>query len=159
MARFKWLVVVVLLFVALPGFANDSKLVGAWRIISWETEYQATGAKEAIMGKSPSGSAIYTSGGRFMILVTGEGRKTPATDQDRAQLWKTMLATSGTYRVEGDKLTLGVEASSIPGLVGEHTDYFRIDGDRLEMTTPWMDAPLNPERGKMRTIFTWERVK
>ena len=161
MVTFKWLAVAVLLLIAVASFANEGeKLVGTWRLISFETEYQATGAREAIMGKNPTGYVIYAPEGRMIMLVTGEGRKMPATDQDRAQLWKSTLATSGMYRVEGDKLIIKVDASSTPALVGnDHVDFFRIDGDRLQIITPWMDAPLNPERGKMRTTFTWERVK
>ena len=96
----------------------------------------------------------------MMVLITGEGRKTATTDQGRAGLWRSMLAWSGVCRVEGDKLITKIDACSIPEWVGtERVSLFRIDGDRLQTTTPWVDAPLNPERGKMRTTVTVERVK
>jgi len=163
MFKFKWLIAASFFFVigVHPCFADDlAKIVGTWKVVSFETEYQATGAREAIMGKNPAGNSIYTPEGRMMVLITGEGRKRATTDQDRAGLWRSMLAYSGTYRLEGDKHITNIDASSIPEWAGtERVTFFRIDGDRFQYTTPWMDAPLHPERGKMRTVVMWERVK
>jgi hypothetical protein len=113
------------------------------------------------MGKNPMGYNIYTPEGRMMTLITAAGLKAATTDQERANLWRSMVAWSGTYRVEGDKLITRIEVSSMPTWVGaERVLLLRFDGDRLQ-TVPaeWMDAPLNPERGKMRTVITLERVK
>jgi hypothetical protein len=162
MGKFKWLVVFVLFLIAVtPCFADDrAKVVGCWKLVSFETEYQATGQRVPIMGKNPVGYQIYTAEGRSISVITGEGRRTPTTDQDRSELWKSMLGGSGTYRVEGDNIVLKTDVSSVPAFVGtERVSSFRIDGDRLQITTPWMDAPFNPERGKQRTIITWERAK
>ena len=164
MFKFKWLITALLFFVIAvhPCFSQDSaKIVGTWKVVSFETEYQATGAREAIMGKNPTGYNIYTPEGRMMTLITAAGRKAATTDQERANLWRSMVAWSGTYRVEGDKLITRIEVSSMPTWVGaERVLLLRFDGDRLQ-TVPaeWMDAPLNPERGKMRTVITLERVK
>lgn len=163
MVMFKWSAVLFLFLIAVhPSFADDNaKLVGTWKVISFETEYQATGAREAILGKNPTGYTIYTPEGRTMSLITAAGLKPATTDQERANLWKSMVAWGGTYRVEGDKLILRADVSSMPTWVGtERVTFFRIDGDRLQtMPTEWVDAPLHPERGKMRTVVTAERVK
>ena len=162
MVKFKCLIVLVLVLIAVhPCFSQDSaKIVGTWRVVSFETEYQATGAREAIMGKNPAGYAIYTPEGRMIALITSEGRKAATTDQGRADLWRSVIAYTGTYRLESDKHIVKVDAASIPQWVGaERVASFRIDGDRLITATLWVDAPLNPERGKMRTTVTVERVK
>jgi hypothetical protein len=162
MIKAKCFIVLVLVLISVhPCLADDrAKLVGTWRVISFETEYQGTDQREAIMGKNPGGYTVYTPEGRVMVLITGEGRKTAITDQGRAGLWRSMLAYSGVCRIEGDKLMTKIDASSIPEWVGaERVSIFRIDGDRLQITTLWVDAPLYPERGKMRTTVTSERVK
>ncbi len=161
--RFSIVLLSALVFVAVGlCFADDqASLVGTWKVISFETEYQTTGVREAVLGKNPTGYTIYTSDGRVIALMTAQGRKAATTDQERAGLWKSMVAFAGTYRVEGNKLVNKVDVSSMPTWVGtERVVLYRIDGDRL-ITTPaeWVDAPLNPERGKMRTIVTSERVK
>jgi len=88
--------------------------------------------REAILGKNPTGYAIYTPEGRVMSLIKAEGRKPATTDQDRANLWRSMVAYAGTYRIAGDKLILRADVSSVPTFVGpERVTLFRIDGDRL----------------------------
>jgi len=44
---------------------------------------------------------MYTPEGRMWSIVTGEGREAPKTDQDRIELFKSMFALTGMYRVEG----------------------------------------------------------
>ena len=62
------------------------KVVGAWKLVSFEVETQATGQKEFVMGKNPTGYAVFTPEGRVRFVLTGEGRKPPKTVQDRADL-------------------------------------------------------------------------
>lgn len=78
-------VMAALLAAATPGMANDpTKLIGVWQVVSYEMEYQATGAKEYTRGKNPTGYLIFTPDERVTPVLTDEGRKAPATDQDRA---------------------------------------------------------------------------
>jgi len=161
MMKFKWLVVLVLFLIGVcPCLADDgAKLAGTWKLLSWDVEF-LTGERETPLGKNPTGYRIFGPEGRMMILVTGEGRKIPATDQDRSNLWKTIVAYSGMYRIEGDKCVIKVDASSNPATVGtELAHSFRLDGDRLQVITAWMDAVLRPERKKVRFVSTWDRAK
>ena len=79
MVKFKWLVVLVLFLIAVqPSFADDrAKILGIWRIVSYELELQATGEREPVLGKNPTGYTIFTPEGRMMVIITGEGRKAP----------------------------------------------------------------------------------
>jgi len=62
-------------------------------------------------------------------MITGEGRKAPNTDQDRADLLKSMVAYTGMYRIEGDKWITKVDVSGNPAWVGtEQARFFRFDG-------------------------------
>ena len=159
MVKFKQLVIAALFLMAGPSsFADDGgKLLGVWRLVSFEAEYQATGEREHVRGKNPTGFIIFTREGRMMVVLTNEGRKAPKTDQDRAGLFNAMVAYTGTYRIEGDKWITKVDVAANPALVGtEQARFFRLDGDRLQEITQWS---VRPEKGMGRTGINWERVK
>ncbi len=156
------LVVLVLFVIASePSFADDSARVhGVWKLVSYEVEVKATGRKESLMGQNPTGYAIFTPEGRAMFVVTGEGRQPAKTVQERADLLNSLVAYTGTYRLEGDKWITKVEVASNPEWVGtEQTRFFRVDGNRLRVLTPWRVMPNWSEKGMTRSILTWERSK
>jgi hypothetical protein len=159
MIRFKWFVVLVLsLIVVPPCFADDRGLiVGTWRLVSFEREYQATGEREYPMGKTPTGYILFLPEGRMAVVITGEGRKVPTTDQDRAGLFNSLVAYTGGYIVDGDKWITTVDVSANPGWVGtEQTRTFRISGDRLQEITVWA---VRPDKRMARAVITYERAK
>jgi hypothetical protein len=159
MAKSKWLVALVLFLIAVqPSFADDrAKIVGIWRLLSYEVESQSTGGREPVLGKNPTGNIIFTPEGRMMVVITGEGRQAAKTDQDRADLFKSLVAYTGMYRVESDKWITKVEVAANPAWVGtEQTRFFRVDGDRLQESTPVMQWAA---KGMVRFILTYERAK
>ena len=161
MSRIKLFVVLFLFLVAAqPSFADDcAKLVGNWRLVSYEVEFQSTGEHEPVFGKNPTGYIIFTPEGRFMTVLTGDGRKSPATDQDRAELLKSMFAYTGMYRVEDDKFIVKVDVSWYPDWVGtDQIRFFRFDGNRLHVIAAWMQYP-RLGRGMARGILMFEREK
>ena len=144
-----------------PGFANDgSKVVGLWKLVSYEVEAQATGEKGPVMGQNPTGYANFSPEGRVFFVLTGEARKPGKTDQERAELLSTLVAYTGTYRIEGDKWITKVEVAWNPEWVGtEQTRSFRLEGDRLQVLTPWRVMPNWADKGTTRSIVTFERAK
>ena len=162
MLQLKCLLVLVWILTAVqPSFADDrAKIAGAWRIVSWESEFQATGEREPVMGKNPTGYVIFTPEGRFMCVLTGEGRTAAKTDEDRAALLKSIVAYTGMYRLEGDKFIVKVDASWNPAWVGtEQERTFKIDGDRLQTFSPWIQSVTRPEKGMARSFIVFERAK
>ena len=162
MIKLKWLAVLVwVLIIVQPSFADDpTKILGIWKLASYEAEFQATGEREPVLGKNPTGYIIFTPQGRMMVVLTGEGRKPANTDQDRADLLKSMFAYTGMYRLEGDKWITKVDVSWIPAWIGtEQVRFFKVDGDRLQVISMWVKDFVNPERGMTRGILTFERVK
>ena len=162
MIKFKWLVVLGLFLIALqPSFAADrAQIVGVWKLVSWEREVQATGARLSIMGKNPTGYLIFTPEGRMVQIVTAEGRKAPNTEKERAALLDSMTAFTGMYRVEGDRYITKFDVAWHPARVGaEVVSSFRIEGDRLQVIGDWMPAITAGKSAMGRTIATWERVK
>ena len=159
MTRFKWLALApILLMVVAVSFAADRDvLVGNWRLVSFEREYQATGEREFPMGKTPTGYILFLAEGRMVVVITGDGRKAPTTDQDRAGLFNSMVAYTGSYRVDGDKWVTTVDVSANPAWVGtEQTRSFRVTGDRLQEMTAWATRPDNR---MARAVITYERAK
>jgi len=149
-----------LLLIAAQASVVDerAKLQGVWKLISYDVEIQTTGKKEPLMGEHPTGYAIFTPEGRAMFVVTGEGRKPATTVQERAGLLNTVVAYTGTYRLDGDKWIVKVEAASNPEWVGtEQVRFFKIDGNRLQVMTPWRIMPNWPQKGMTRSILVWER--
>ena len=91
------------------------------------------------------------------VVITGEGRKAPATDQDRVGLFNTLVAYTGPYRVDGDTWITTVEVSMNPAWVGtEQTRAFFTSGERLQETQPWT---ARPDNRMARAVIWYERVK
>ncbi len=155
------LVIVFLVFLAahLVNGQQPGKvpILGIWRLVSFQTEYQATGERENPRGKNPTGYIIFTPEERMMVVITNEGRKAAKTDQDRADLFISIVAYTGIYRIEGDKWVIKVDVAMNPAWVGtEQARFFRVDGDRLQEMTQWS---VRPEKGIGRTVITYERAK
>jgi hypothetical protein len=162
MLKLKWLVVLVLFLVAVqPSFADDrAKIIGIWKLVAYEVEIQATGQKEPVMGQNPTGYVIFAPEGRVFFVLTGEGRKAAKTIQDRAELLNSLVAYTGMYRLEGDKWITNVDVAWNPEWIDtEQTRSFRVDGERLQVLTPWRVMPNWPEKGMTRSIVTFERAK
>ncbi len=162
MVKFRWLfVLMLLLFAVEPSFSDDhAKFLGIWKLMSYEWEIQSTGERQPLMGKNPTGYVIFTPEGRFMAVITGEGRKAASTDQDRAKLLTSMFAYTGMYRIEADKWITKVDVAWLPSYVGtEQVRFFKLDGDRLQVMTDWRPALSPSVQGPGRAILTFQRSK
>jgi hypothetical protein len=146
---------------AQPSLRTDSdKVVGIWELVSLEIEVQETGQIEPPMGERPTGYAMFTQQGRAFFILTGELREPPTNDEQRAALLNTLVAYTGTYRVEGDKWITKVEVAWNPEWVGsEQTRFFKLDGDCLKVLSPWRVMPNWPSKGMTRSILSFERSK
>ncbi len=162
MVKFKRLfVLVIFVILTQPLFAQDrAQVQGVWKLVSYDVEVQATGEKFPPMGKNPTGYVIFTPEARVWFVLTGDGRKPAKTTEEKAALLDTLIAYTGTYRVEGDNWITSVEVAWNPAWVGtEQKRLFKVEGDRLSVLTPWRVMPNWPEKGMTRSIVTFERVK
>jgi hypothetical protein len=54
---------------------------------------------------------VFTPEGRMIGILTAEGRKAGTTDAERLALYRTLIAYSGLYTVDGGKFTAKVDNS------------------------------------------------
>lgn len=149
-----------LLAFAQSAAADDGRVTGFWKLVSYVVEVQATGQIEPVMGANPTGYVNFSPEGRVMFILTGDDRKPAKTAEERGALLSTMVAYTGLYRIEGDRWITKVDVAWNPEWVGtEQARNFKIEGDRLSVLTPWRIMPNWPEKGMQRSVVTFERVK
>jgi hypothetical protein len=135
------------------------QIVGTWALVSVVYEDIATGERTPVYGEHPRGIQIATPEGRWLALMTAEGRAIPKTDADRAQALKSMIAYTGCYRVENGQVITKVEAAWNEAWVGrEQVRNIRFEGDRLYIESPPMPHP-NINDKTVRVIVVWQREK
>src|SRR5215468_2586726 len=81
-----------------------NELHGTWRLVSFTQTILATGETIDVFGKAPQGFIHYGRDGRMMVLMVKDTRPKPSdlakmTDQERIELFKTLVAYAGTYAV------------------------------------------------------------
>ncbi len=132
-------------------------LVGTWRLVSFQMEHQGSGEKTFPMGRTPAGYLSFMADGRTAVVITGEGRKAPSSDAERAALYNSLVAYTGAYRIEGDQWITSVDASANPAWVGtQQPRSFKVNGDTLQETTPWFPRA---DKTMIRVFNTYTRLK
>jgi Lipocalin-like domain len=135
----------------------QQQIVGTWKLVSVNYEDVASKQRTPIYGEHPKGIQIATPHGRWLALMTGEGRAIPKTDAERAQALVSMIAYTGRYRVENGQVITRVEAAWNEGWVGgEQVRNIRFEGDRLYIESPPMPHP-NISDKTVRVIVVWQR--
>ena len=155
------IVIAAALLFCLPAHSADKdRIVGTWKLVSVMYEDAQTKEKTPVLGEHPRGYQIATPEGRWLALVTADGRPVPKTDEDRAKALRSMIAYSGRYRVEGDKVITKVEVAWNEAWVGgEQVRFLRFEGDDvLHIESPPMPHP-NVNDKVVRVIVTWTRDK
>jgi Lipocalin-like domain len=148
----------IVLFILWTSCAHANEaLLGNWKLVSFFTEDTQTKQRNNVYGEKPTGSIGFTPAGRFFGFVTAEGRKPALTGEEQAAAFRSMLAYTGKWRVEGDKFITAVDIAWNPAWVGtEQVRYWRLDGNKLFITT----APIpNPSAAGSTMIGTliWEK--
>ena len=145
--------------VAIPANAGDNSIVGTWKIQSLVREVIATGERQKEFGEKPSGYISYQPDGRMFVVLVGDNRAKPAglapTDEEKARLFGTLLAYSGTYVVDGDKVTHKIDVSWNQSWTGgDQVRFYKVDGNMLTITTAINKSPRDGREGRAVLIFT-----
>jgi hypothetical protein len=126
-----------------PAWGAEPNVVGNWKLVSYLSEELATGNKTNPLGEHPKGYLIYTPEGRMIALCVHEKRKAPKIDEDRIDLHKYMLAYSGRYTVEGEKVVHHVDISWNESFTGtDQVRFVRLEGDMLTIKTAPSENPI-----------------
>lgn len=140
--------------------ATAAPVEGSWRLVSYEVEVKDGGETFPPMGDHPTGYVMFAPEGRVWFVLTGEGREPGESAQEKARLLETVIAYTGRYRIEGDTWITAVDVAWNPAWVGtEQRRQFKLDGDRLQVLTPWRVMPNWADKGETRSIITFERAR
>src|SRR4051794_22611603 len=81
----------------------SSVVVGVWKVTSNETKEVVSGKVTKPFGDQPTGTFMFSRGGRMTSMQFGTNRKAAAgpnaTEAERAALFSSMSAYNGTYKV------------------------------------------------------------
>ena len=142
--------------------AEESQLLGTWKLKSWVREVAGTGERYDQAGERPDGYLGYSADGRMYALIIWENRIRPRgaipTDEERVKLHQTMIAYAGTYTVQGDKVLHHVDASWDQTWTGtDLVRFFKLEGNILTIKTATNRSPVDGREG--HSILVWDRVK
>src|ERR1043165_2058218 len=154
-----------LLFAALLASASaaaaDNDLVGTYKLVVEQRTIVDTG--EVIPVKEPQGYVTYGSDGRMIVIIVRHPRPKPAsientTDQQRADLLRTLTAYAGTYTFNGSEVEPHIDIPINETWTNtKQVRFVKRDGDRIVYTTPPFRFHTD---GKMSVnMLVWEKVK
>ena len=86
-----------------PSGVNTGNIHGAWQLLSYQVEVKTNGDFFTPLGDHPSGYVIFTPEGRLSFTLAAEGRQPAESMVDRAALQSSLIAYTGTYRLEKNR--------------------------------------------------------
>jgi hypothetical protein len=141
--------------------AAEDEIYGTYTLISSTRKLLDTGQVETF--NREHGFITYGKDGRMLILIVRGDRPKPEsldkiTDQQRADLFRSMTAYGGTYQCDGKTMEHHIDISWNEIWTGTtQIRDVKKEGDRLIYTT--RPAPFVSD-GKMSVVTTvWEKVK
>jgi len=113
-------------------------IVGSWRVMSYELEFQDGSERRFPLGPHPNGYLVFGADGRMAAYLEADARKAPQTDEERAVAYRTMMAYTGKYRVQGDKWVTKVDGAwNVEWRGTDQERSFTLSGDRLTVVAQW----------------------
>jgi hypothetical protein len=149
----------ILLFFALSLSAQQSRLIGAWDLVSYEIRTPAGQATQPL-GADPVGRISYDVAGHMTAHLMRRGvpkfaaaRREEATSDEIVAAWRGYVGYFGRYTVDEKISTVfhQVEGAWYPNYVGtKQVRVYRFEGDRLILQA---DQPSG------HTTVVWKRAK
>jgi hypothetical protein len=130
--------------------------------VSFTQQVVGTGESADLFGKAPHGFINYGRDGRMFAIIARENRPKPTdlakmTDQERAELFRTVIAYAGTFKVDGSRVVHNVDISWNESWTGTaQVRNFRIEGRRLIIS---VDPQIGPDGRQITAVLTWEKVQ
>jgi hypothetical protein len=143
---------------AAPREKHDD-LVGTWSLLSCYMEDVESKERKDVWGERPNGRLTLTDAGDWIVVQTAQGRKVPQSDEDRISAFRSMLAYSGKYRVEEEKIIINIDiAWDEAWTATEQVRFFKRDGDRLHIEVAPQRYPNLGDK-VMRAVLIWQRAE
>jgi hypothetical protein len=152
---FRLICVLVLILLSSTPSLGQQSLVGTYKLVSLTPEVD--GKPFQPMGKAPHGYLVFTPT-RFITFVTAENRKFGTSVDEKAALFDSLVGYAGTYRVEGDKMSLTPDVSWVESIGTASVETFQLSGNRLTKTLGPIPWPRDPSK-KMIRREVWEKVE
>jgi hypothetical protein len=135
--------------VAFDPSSIPSELFGSWRQLSGRYVDIETGEERPGLSKAPNGYIHFSRDGRMFNVTVDSARKTPAgpkpTPEEAEALYRTLIAYTGTFSIEGDKVFFDLDVSWNQSWTGSRqVRTFKLQGDRLFVSADI----VNPMTGK-----------
>ena len=152
----------LLLALPLAAPAAESDLYGTWKMVSQTQKLLDTGETRKGRGDAPNGYMTLTPDGRVIGVIVNEKRPKPEsvaklTDQQRIELFNSMNAYAGTYKLDGNKLTYHFDLTHNEVTGRAAVREIKIEGRKLTMVNEPARATAD---GKMvQTTTVWEKVQ
>jgi hypothetical protein len=141
---------------ASTAYAQQS-FVGTYKAVSLTVDYKGRPSEEP-QGKTPRGYLVVTPK-LWLVFTTSEQRKPGRTAEEKAALIDSMGAYSGSYRVEGNKITISIDAAWNEVWRGtQQVRLLELKGKRLIFSSP----PIPSARFPGETVVIrseWERIE
>ncbi len=153
---------ILVLLTSFGANAQVEQLYGTWQLVSFTSEVVGTGERVDYFGKAPHGFLTYGRDGRMSAIIVSDNRPKPTdlaklTDQERAELFKTVIAYGGTFKVEGSRVVHNVDISWNENWTGTaQVRNWRIEGRRLIIS---LDPQIGVEGRQSTAVLTWEKVE
>lgn len=118
---------------------------------------QETGDRLQIFDRESIGYAVFEPHGRMMALMTTSGRIPGSSSAEQAALYKSMVAYTGSWAIDGERFVTQVDGAWDPRWVGtEQVRYYAFDGSTLSVRTAPLEHPSFPGQQVVGYI-EWER--
>jgi Lipocalin-like domain len=145
-----------------PGFADDAakQVVGTWKLVSEATTLEG-GDKLELFGQNPKGRLVLTPDGHWFAIITRADRSPAKTSDEKAALLDSMLAYSGKYTIDGNKVTTRVDVTHnevFRGALQNQTRFFSVEGDELTLRTGLIASSARPGQ-RLESVLIWQRER
>ena len=136
-------------------FANNSALVGSWKLISFQTIVENEPPREEF-GPHPNGYGIFTRGGRAMVVMSAQDREAGTSDAEAAALLRSLVAFSGKYHCTGNEIIIMVDVSWNEALNGKEQRRKFLRQHRGELSQTLCETQtMQPTNSAATTLERW----
>ena len=129
--------------------AVPEQLFGTWKQLSGRYIDIATGAERTGLSQAPNGYIHFASNGRLFNITVDSARQKPAgprpTDEEAQALFRTLIAYTGTFEVQGNRVLFDVGVSWNESWTGSRqVRTFELSGEDLKISA----EIINPMTGR-----------